>query len=81
MEAKPGIKSTELYVTIAALLVTVIPVLMDKVPQDGIWPMILGAILAVATYVAGRSHVKATEAKAKAVEAAAASSATPVVDP
>jgi hypothetical protein len=70
---KPGIKTTELVMAVAAVLAGVLPVVLDMLPPDSKWIGIVGAILAAATYIAGRAHVKATGAKAAAlVEAAKA---------
>lgn len=66
-----GFKSSEFVVMIAGLLSCVIPVVMDKVPQDSVWYVICGALLASCAYIAGRSLVKASEAKSEAVKAAA----------
>jgi hypothetical protein len=79
MEAKSGFQSSELAALVCGLLVSVIPVLADKVPPDSVWAILLGSLLAVATYIAGRSHVKATTAKANAVLGAA--QAAPSSDP
>lgn len=68
---KPGIKSTEIIALVAGLLVAVLPVIMDKVPPDSVWAPIIGAVLAAATYIGGRSWVKASASKANAIVSAA----------
>lgn len=68
---KSGRKTTEILALIAGLVVVVVPVVMDKVPADSVWAPILGAILAVATYIGGRSWVKSSASKAEAMKAIA----------
>ena len=75
MEAKPGIKSSELVVVMAGLLVAILPVVLDKVAPDSVWAVVLGALFAAATYVAGRSYVKG-----RALEQAAVSEAARALD-
>lgn len=66
-----GTKSSEFVVLVAGVAAAVLPVVLDKVPPDGVWAVVLGALLAAATYIAGRSHVKATTIKANALMATA----------
>lgn len=68
MDPKPGIKTTEVLALVAGLLAAVLPVVMDKIPPDSVWVAILGAVLAAATYIGGRSWVKAAASKARALE-------------
>ena len=68
MEPKAGIKTTEALALIAGLLAAVLPVIMDKLPPDSVWVAVVGAVLAAATYIGGRSWVKAAASKADAIK-------------
>lgn len=57
---KPGMKTTEILALAAALIAAMVPVLLDYIPPDSRWVPILGFILAAATYIGGRSYVKAS---------------------
>lgn len=81
METKPGYQTTEALAVVAALLVTVIPVVTDMLPPDSKWVAILGALLTLATYIAGRSHVKASASKAAALASAVGASQVPPSSP
>jgi hypothetical protein len=63
----------------AGIALAVIPLAMDYIPKDSAWVPVLGALLAIATYIGGRQLRLGAEAKANAViEAAkAAPSANP----
>lgn len=67
----PGAKTSEFFVAIFGIASAVIPVVLDKVPAGSVWAVILGALLAASTYIAGRTVVKATATKADAYVAAA----------
>jgi len=69
MEAKPGMKTSEILALVAGLLTVLVPVLLEKIPPDSIWAVILGAVGAVAVYIGGRSWVKAAASKATAIAA------------
>lgn len=71
---KSGWKTTELVVAVAAILASVLPVVLDMLPPESKWIGLLTALLAATSYIAGRSFVKASGNKASAfVEAAKAS--------
>lgn len=55
---KSGIKTTEFWVTILAVVGPVLALITDKIPQDNIWSVVVGSIGAVIAYVTGRSIVK-----------------------
>ncbi len=77
---KPGIKSSELIATVAGVLVGVIPAVMDVLPPEHKIYALLGVLLSIATFVAGRSHVKASHSKAQAfVEAVGSAEAAKVL--
>lgn len=44
--------------TVAGVVVAVLPMLMGKVPEGSVWASVLGAALALATYVAGWKYEK-----------------------
>lgn len=67
MEPKPGLKTSEIIVLVAGLLVAVIPTITGILPADSVWIAILGALGAAASYIIGRSWVKASTAKAGAL--------------
>ena len=77
MEIKPGMKSTEWIALVASIVLAVVPVLLDKVPAESTLYVILGLLVTVATYIVGRSHVKASGLKAEAMAAAVKASAGP----
>ena len=64
-----GMKSSEFLALVAGLLTAVLPVVLEKVPSSSAWAVILGALMAAASYIAGRSYVKATGLKAEAIRA------------
>ena len=73
METKTGLKTTELWTTVAAvcgLLGAVLPTVIAYVPQDSIGYVIIGIVLAVATsvgaYAVSRGGVKAAALNASA---------------
>jgi hypothetical protein len=66
MEPKPGIKTTEFIALIVGLVVAVVPVVLDKIPPDSVWAVVLGGLLAVATYIGGRGYLKGVALKADA---------------
>jgi hypothetical protein len=72
MSPTQGMKSSEFLTLIAGLLCAVIPVVLDKVPAESIWAVVLGTTLAAATYIAGRSLVKVSANKAEAIKATVA---------
>jgi len=55
---KPGLQTSEFLAAIASMVAAVAPVIADKVPGGSAAAVILGAIAAAATYIAGRSYVK-----------------------
>lgn len=68
---KAGIKTTELIALIAGLLTAILPVVLEKLPAESAWIPILGAVLAAAAYIGGRSWVKVGASKAEAMKAIA----------
>lgn len=63
---KPGIKTTEFWMTLLAVVGPVLAMVMDKIPQDNIWSIVLGSIGAVVAYITGRAVIKSkneTDAK------------------
>jgi len=58
---KPGIQTTEWWVTLLSVLGTVLALVMDKIPADSVWAVVLGSVAAVITYILGRSWVKSKE--------------------
>jgi len=66
---KDGIKTTELAVMVAGIIATIIPVVLDKVPEGSTWAVLLGCLGAVATYILSRTWVKVADSKAKALMA------------
>ena len=55
---KPGIKTTELWITIMTVLGTVLGVTEGAIPPDSVWAIILGAAGVVVTYILSRMMVK-----------------------
>ena len=74
---KTGFKTTEFFALIAGILATVIPIIMDKVPSGSVWAVILGSLLAVASYISGRSYVKGVALKTDAAKAIGPVTANP----
>lgn len=80
-----GSKTSEFKLTwigvIVACVIAVVPVLLDALPRDSVYAVILGAILSIATtvsvYTNGRSKVKAQELAAKAIEKAGVAAIDP----
>lgn len=54
----PGIKTTELWVTIITILGSVLGVVQGMVPATSVWAVVLGAFAAAVAYVASRTSVK-----------------------
>jgi hypothetical protein len=74
---KPGFKTTEFIALIAGIIATVVPLLMDKIPPGSVWAVVLGSLLAVATYISGRSYLKAASVKSDAIAAIGATKSNP----
>ena len=78
--SKPAYKSTEFYLSLAAMLIGAL-LASGVFPDSSPWLKLLGAvssILGALGYTASRTFVKATEAKAAAlVEASSTSSSDP----
>ena len=49
--------------TVAGVLVAIIPLLAGKLPQDSEWVAIIGAVMALCTYVAGWKYEKVGAAR------------------
>jgi len=67
MDPKSGFKSSEFIILMAGMITAIIPVILRAVNPDSVWAIALGALLAAATYIGGRSYVKGKTALADAV--------------
>jgi len=60
---KPGIKTTELWVTIITVLTSFIGLLQGVIPEDSIWAIIVGTFATALGYISSRTVVKKKEAE------------------
>lgn len=81
MDPKSGFKTSELLALVASILVAALPIVLDKLPPESTWAVVLGVLLTIATYIAGRSYVKGAASRGAALVEASKAVGVPQPDP
>lgn len=58
---KPGIQTTEMWMTVVTLLGSVIGVAQGAIPETSVWAVVLGGAATLVTYIISRMYVKSKE--------------------
>lgn len=77
---KDGYKTTEWLALVAALVVAIIPIVLDLLPKEGSVAAILGVLLLVAKYIHDRTALKVIDTQSAAA-VATAQAGKPPADP